>query len=84
MKKSRQSHKGGLSLKRTERNYEQKTEMSKWSELRNCCTITKFRFCLSRNNYEFSGGTTENFENPCCTEYEKVHSYFDVRYTFSR
>jgi len=45
--------KGGQGLQRTEKIYEEKTEVLKSSELRNCCTITKFRFRLRKNNDEF-------------------------------
>jgi len=53
MKKSWHLRKGGQGLQRTEKNNEQKTEMSKSSELRNCCSSTKFRFRLRKSNYEF-------------------------------
>jgi hypothetical protein len=53
MKKSWHLRKGGQGLQKTEENYEQSTGMSKSSELRNYCTITKFRFRLRKNNYEF-------------------------------
>jgi len=39
--------KGGQGLQRTEKIYEHNIEMLKSSKLRNCCTITKFRFRLS-------------------------------------
>jgi hypothetical protein len=52
MKKSWQLRKGGQSLLRTGKNYKHKTDLSKSSELRNCCTTTKFPFRLM-NNYEF-------------------------------
>ena len=63
MKKSWHLHKGGQSLQRTERNYEQKTEMSKWSELINCCTITKFRFRLRKKQLRISKNRIELYMN---------------------
>ena len=53
MKKCWHLRRGGQGLQKTEKNCEQKYEMSKSSELTNCCTITEFRDCLSENNYKF-------------------------------
>lgn len=53
MKKSWHLRRGGQGLQRTENNYEQKTEMSKQTELRNCFTVTKFRFRLVKKMRNF-------------------------------
>ena len=54
MKRSLHLRTGGQVLQRTEKNCEQKTEMSESSELTNCCTITKFRFHLRKKQLQIS------------------------------